>query len=215
MSSPPYTVKSWGTIIFVLVWPFIVLDIKQFPLGRPAAALVGAVLMVLFVVVPQDQVYVILGDRGNLQTLFLLVVMMLLSYYSDREGVLQYITLWIFGKNRAFKHVLWKVCVLSAVLSAIITNDATCLVLTPLLLAEHIKQDRPKTEYPPLLLGIATSSNIGSASMFFGNPQNAFIAANSRGQVSLLIFFITTLPAAMLGLAISVSLLYMCYYVKR
>lgn len=204
--------KVMGTILFVAVWPFIVLDIKQFPLGRPAAALVGAVLMVMFVVVPQDQVYVILGERGNLQTLFLLIGMMLLSYYYDREGMLQYITLWIFGHNKPFKHVLWKVCVLSAVLSAIITNDATCLVLTPLLLAEHIKQERPRTEYPPLLLGIATSSNIGGAATFFGNPQNAFIAANSRGQVSLLIFFITTLPAAIMGMVISIALLYLCYF---
>lgn len=204
--------KVMGTILFVGVWPFIVLDIKQFPLGRPAAALVGAVLMVLFVVVPQEQVYVILGERGNLQTLFLLIGMMLLSYYYDREGILQYITLWIFGQNKPFRHVLWKVCVLSAVLSAVITNDATCLVLTPLLLAEHIKQERSKAEYPPLLLGIATSSNIGGAATFFGNPQNAFIAANSRGQVSLLIFFATTLPAAIIGMGISITLLYLCYF---
>lgn len=204
--------KVMGTILFVAVWPFIVLDIRQFPLGRPAAALVGAVLMVLFAVVPQNQVYIVLGERGNLQTLFLLIGMMLLSYYYDREGMLQYITLWIFGKNKPFKHVLWKVCVLSAVLSAIITNDATCLVLTPLLLAEHIKQERPKSEYPPLLLGIATSSNIGGAATFFGNPQNAFIAANSRGQVSLLIFFITTLPAAIMGMVISICFLYLCYF---
>lgn len=204
--------KVMGTILFVAVWPFIVLDIKQFPLGRPAAALVGAVLMVLFVIVPQEQVYVILGERGNLQTLFLLIGMMLLSYYYDREGMLQYITLWIFGQNKPFRHVLWKVCVLSAVLSAIITNDATCLVLTPLFLAEHIKQERSKAEYPPLLLGIATSSNIGGVATFFGNPQNAFIAANSRGQVSLLIFFVTTLPAAIMGMGISIALLYLCYF---
>lgn len=204
--------KIMGTIIFVMVWPFIVLDIKVFPIGRPAAALLGAVLMVVFVVVPQKQVYVVLGERGNLQTLFLLVGMMLLCYYYDREGMLQYITLWIFGKNKPFKHVLWKVCVLSAVLSAVITNDATCMVLTPLLLTEHMKQKRPEIEFPPLLLGIATSANIGSAATFFGNPQNAFIAANSRGEVSLLIFFITNLPAAIVGMFISVVLLYFCYY---
>ncbi len=204
--------KVVGTIIFLVVWPFIVIDLKFFPLGRPAASLLGATLMVLFAVVPQKQVYVILGEQGNLQTLFLLVGMMLLSYYYDREGMLRYVSLYIFGKNKPFKHVLWKVCVLSAVLSAIITNDATCVVLTPLLLAEHMKQDRSKKEYGPLLLGIATSANIGSASTFFGNPQNAFIAANSNGQVSLLVFFITTLPAAVIGIIFSILILYLCYF---
>jgi len=75
-----------------------------------------------------------------------------------------------------------------------------------------MKQGRSSLEYPPLLLGITTSANIGSLSTFFGNPQNAFIAANSRGQVSLLIFFITTLPAAIVGMVVSVLLLYLCYY---
>lgn len=203
--------KVAGTIIFIIVWPFIVLDIKSFPIGRPAAALFGATLMVITVVVPQDQVYHILGERGNLQTLCLLVGMMLLSYYYDREGMLQTIALWIFGENKPFRHVLWKVCTLSAVLSAIITNDATCLVITPLLLNEHIKQKRSPKEYPSLLIGIATSANIGSAATFFGNPQNAFIAANSNGEVSLLIFFATALPAAILGMVCSVVLLHLFY----
>lgn len=203
--------KVAGTIIFVIIWPFIVLDIKSFPLGRPAAALFGATLMVITVVVPQDQVYYILGEKGNLQTLCLLVGMMLLSYYYDREGMLQVIALWIFGKNKPFRHVLWKVCTLSAVLSAIITNDATCLVITPLLLNEHMKQKRSPKEYPSLLIGIATSANIGSAATFFGNPQNAYIAANTNGQVSLLIFFATALPAAILGMVCSVVLLNLFY----
>lgn len=206
--------KIVGTTIFIIIWPFIVLDIKIFPLGRPAAALLGATLMVLFVVVPQDQVYAILGEKGNLQTLCLLVGMMLMSYYYDREGILQRIALWIFGNKKPFKTILWKVCVFSAILSAVITNDATCLVITPLLLKEHMKQGRSEKELTPLLLGIATSANIGSAATFFGNPQNAFIAANSEGGVSLLIFFATSLPAAMIGLGLSLGLLYL-FYIRR
>jgi len=98
---------------------------------------------------------------------------------------------------------------LSAVLSALITNDATCVVITPLLLKEHIRQGRPKNEVAPLLLSIATSANFGSASTFFGNPQNAFIA--SQASLSLLIFFITSLPAAIIGLAINIGLLYLVF----
>ena len=204
--------KIAGTAIFLIVWPFIVLDMKWFPLGRPAAALVGATLMVIFSVVPQDEVFAILGDSGNIQTLALLVGMMLLSYYYDREGLLRVFALWIFGKDKPFRTVLWKVCVLAAVLSAFITNDATCLVVTPLILNEHKKQKRSVKEYAPLLVGIATSSNIGSAATFFGNPQNAFIAAQSHGEVSLVIFFATSLPAAVLGMSISIGLLYLVYY---
>lgn len=199
-----------GTLLFVTVWPFIVQDIKFFPLGRPAAALLGATLMVVFNVTPQGQVYHILGDRGNLQAICLLVGMMMLSYFYDREGLLHMVALCIFSKGKPFRHVLWKVCALSAILSAVITNDATCVVLTPLLLNEHMKQKRSPREVAPLLLGIATSANIGSASTFFGNPQNAFVA--SQTNLSLLIFVITSLPAAVIGIVINTSLLYLVHY---
>ena len=200
-----------GTIIFVIVWPFIVLDIKFLPLGRAAAAMVGATLMVVFNVVPQDQAYDTIGDEPNVQTILLLIGMMLMAYYYDREGLLQKIALWIFGKNKPFREILWKVSLLSAFLSAIITNDATCLVITPLVLFEHRHQNRDSKEVLPLLLGIATSANIGSASTYFGNPQNAYIAASSNNQISLLVFFETSLPAAALGMAINIGLLYLLF----
>lgn len=204
--------QIFGSIIFVIIWPFIAFDIqKYYPLSRPAAALVGATFMVMFLVVPIPQAFDVIGDKGNIQTICLLIGMMLLSYYYDREGLLRRIALWIFGKNKPFKHILWKVCVGSAVLSAIITNDATCIVITPLVLKEHIKQKRSRKEYAPLLIGIATSANIGSAATFFGNPQNAFIAANSEGEVSLLTFFATGLPAAALGMCLSIGILYVIY----
>lgn len=159
-------VQVIGAILFFLVWPFIVLDMKWFPLGRPAAALVGAALMVIFHIVGQIEVYAIEGAMGNLQALFLLIGMMLLSYYFDREGLLRMVGLFVFGKNKdvKFRYVLWKVCVLAAILAAFITNDATCLVLSPLILTEFLKQGRPKRELLPLCLGIASSANIGSAS---------------------------------------------------
>ena len=202
--------KVVGTLIFLVVWPFIVQDIRYFPIGRPAAALFGATLMVVFTIAPQGQVYRVLGDRGNIQTICLLIGMMALSYYYDREGLLHIITLWIFGQRKPFRNVLWKVSILSAVLSALITNDATCVVITPLLLNEHKKQKRAKCEIGPLLLCIATSANIGSAATFFGNPQNAYIASNAK--LSLIVFFITSLPAAIIGLAINVTLLYIIHY---
>ena len=205
-------VKVMGTIIFVVVWPFIVLDMKWFPLGRPAAALVGAVLMVVFSIVSQSEVYEIEGELGNLQTIFLLVGMMILSYYFDREGLLRIVSLWIFGSggSKPFKLILWKVCLLSACLSAFITNDAAVLVITPLICEEFVKHGRNRKELLPLTLGIATSANIGSAATVFGNPQNAFIA--SAAGVALIDFFIAELPAAVIGTFISMGLLYLIFF---
>ena len=211
ISQTPVYVTVLGTILFFIVWPFVVLDMKWFPLGRPAAALVGAALMVIFHVVGQLEVYRIEGAMGNLQALFLLIGMMLLSYYFDREGLLRQVALLIFGKSQdtPLRFILWKVCFLAAVLAAFITNDATSLVLSPLMFREFVKQKRPKREYLPLALGLATSANIGSASTVFGNPQNAFIA--SAGNVALISFLITLLPGAILGICLSVGLLHLIF----
>ena len=208
--APLYT-QIVGTIIFVVVWPFIVLDMKWFPLGRPAAALVGGGLMVVFVVVGQYETYDIQAELGNMQTIFLLVGMMMLSFYYDREGLLRLVALTIFGgEARPFKYILWKVCLLSAILSALITNDAACLVITPLLLIEFQKQKRSKRELLPLCLGIATAANIGSAATVFGNPQNAFIAAYAG--VNLLEFFAALLPASLIGVVVDIALLYLMFW---
>ena len=204
-------VKIVATVIFVLVWPFIVFDMKWFPLGRPAAALVGGALMVIFNAVGQMEVYDIQAEIGDMQTIFLLVGMMMLSYYYDREGLLRLVALKIFGTGgQPLRNILWRICLLSAFMSALITNDATCLVVTPLILYEFVKQGRDRRELLPICLGIATSSNIGSAATVFGNPQNAFIA--SAAGVNLLQFFIAELPAAVIGLVISVILLYIMFY---
>ena len=211
ISQTPVYVTVLGTILFFIVWPFVVLDMKWFPLGRPAAALVGAALMVIFHVVGQLEVYRIEGAMGNLQALYLLIGMMLLSYYFDREGLLRQVALFIFGKSQdaPLRFILWKVCLLAAVLAAFITNDATSLVLSPLMFREFVKQKRPKREYLPLALGLATSANIGSASTVFGNPQNAFIA--SAGNVALISFLITLLPGAILGICLSIGLLHLIF----
>ena len=206
----PIYVQVLGTVIFVAVWPFIVLDMKWFPLGRPAAALVGATFMVITHVLTQSNVYSIEGLQTNLQTIFLLVGMMMLSYYYDREGLLRMVGLWIFGDRKSFKSILWKVCLMSALLSAVVTNDANCLVITPLLLIEGQKQGRDRRELLPLCLGIATAANIGSAATIFGNPQNAFIA--SAAGVSLLQFLKSLLPAVLIGIAANILLLYMFFW---
>jgi Na+/H+ antiporter NhaD/arsenite permease-like protein len=208
-NDPHLYVQIFGTIIFFLAWPLVVLDTKYFPLGRPAAALVGAAFMVIFNIISQDEIYEIEGKMGNLQALFLLVGMMTMSYYFDREGLLRMVALYVFGEGKPMKAVLWRVCLLAGVMAAFITNDATALVLSPLLFKEFIRQGRPKRELLPLALGIATSANIGSSSTVFGNPQNAFIS--SAAGIPLIDFFTALLPAAILGLAISIGMLHLIF----
>ena len=199
-----------GTLAYVVVWPFLVYDFKCVPFGRVAAVLFGSLLMVAFTVISQKEVFCILGQEENLQTLCLLLGMMMFGYYLEREGLLSYLLTPLLNKNRSFYLILWLLCLISAGISALITNDATCVLLTPLILQEHVRQKRSKREYLPLLLGIATSANIGSAATVMGNPQNVYIAA--KGGMNLGETFLSLFPAAMVGLVINTLLLYAYTY---
>ena len=203
--------KIAGSFVFIIIWPLIVMDFARFPIGRTAAALLGAVLMVVFNIINQPQVFRTLGESDNLQTLFLLVGMMILSYYFDREGILTIISVKMFGKSLSLRKILWRVCLLSAVLSAFITNDAACLLIAPLVLNMYAKQSTGNIakELLPLSLGIATSANIGGAATVFGNPQNVLIAA--KANVTLPHFLIAELPTAILALLINIGLLYLIF----
>ena len=154
-------VRVLGTTVFVLAWPFIVFDIPRIPIGRPTAALAGGMFMVISRVLTQDQVYKILGEHDNLQTLYLLIGMMILSYFFEREGIIQALLIKSFKADQPFSRILWKTCVMSGALAAFVTNDAACVMLTPLLLKEHKKQGRSRNELLPTCLAIATSANIG------------------------------------------------------
>src|SRR5580704_17294526 len=61
----------------------------------------------------------------------------------------------------------------SGLLAAFFINDVVCLALTPLVIdAAEIASVDPI----PLLIGLATASNIGSAATITGNPQNMIVA---------------------------------------
>lgn len=202
---PQIGVLVLGTLWYVLILPFLVFDIKILPFGRIAAVLFGSVLMTVTLVLSQDEVYEELGKKSNLETLALLIGMMIITHYLDREGILARIIVPVMKKERSFFVVLWVTCFLTALVASFVTNDAACVMLTPFLLSTHHAEGRNKLEYLPLLLGIATSSNIGSAATIMGNPQNAYIAATLN--INLLHTLLGILPAVIIGLIINTSLL--------
>ena len=83
----------------------------------------------------------------------------------------------------------------SGILAAFFINDVVCLALTPMIIdAAKIADLDPI----PLLLGLATASNIGSAATVTGNPQNMIVAGFAHLSYSS--FAIHLAPAAILGL---------------
>jgi Na+/H+ antiporter NhaD/arsenite permease-like protein len=167
--------------------------LKVLPLNRPAAALLGTVLMVVCGVMTPEQVY----RAVDYNTLVLLLGMSLISAYLDLAGFFGWTADWVLRVARTPQRLLLYLIGVSGGLSALLVNDTVCLMLTPLVVRVVLRGGLP---LPPYLLGLAMSANIGSVCTLVGNPQNMLI-----GQMSGLGFARFTgalLPVAVVGLLI-------------
>jgi len=168
------------------------------PLNRPAAALLGTVLMVALGVMTPAQAY----QAVDYDTLVLLLGMMLVSAYLSLAGFFDWAADWILARARTPEALLVYLIVVSGALSALLVNDVICLMLTPLVITVMV---RGKLPLPPYLLALAMSANLGSVATLVGNPQNMIIGHLSR--ISFLRFSASLAPVAVLGLAIQYAVL--------
>jgi Na+/H+ antiporter NhaD/arsenite permease-like protein len=140
-------------------------------IDRPGMAIIGAVLMVAFRIVPAADALRFI-DFG---TLVLLFSMMLVVGYLHLTGFFEWVTEQIVTRLKPH-HLLPTVIFITGLLSAFFVNDIICLVMVPFaLLATRRMGLKPL----PYLLAVATSANIGSVATITGNPQNMLIGSFS------------------------------------
>ena len=172
--------------------------LKILPLNRPAAALLGAVLMVACGVMTPERVY----RSVDYDTLVLLLGMMLISAYLFLAGFFDWAADWILRAAKTPRSLLLYLICTSGILSALLVNDTVCLMLTPLVVTVMV---RGKLPLPPYLLALAMSANLGSVATLVGNPQNMIIGHLSG--IPFLRFSASLLPVALVGLAIQYAVL--------
>jgi Na+/H+ antiporter NhaD/arsenite permease-like protein len=174
-------------------------QLKILPLNRPAAALLGAVLMVLTGVMTPERAY----RAVNYDTLVLLLGMMLISAYLYLAHFFEWAADVVLKLSPTPQRLLLYVTFTSGMLSALLVNDTVCLMLTPLVIA-IIR--RGKLPLLPFLIALATSANIGSVATLVGNPQNMIIGHFSR--IPFTEFSRSLAPASLVGLAINFAIVF-------
>ncbi|HYV29139.1 MAG TPA: SLC13 family permease, partial [Candidatus Eisenbacteria bacterium] len=190
-------------IIAILIFSFTYLLIsgrrlKILPLNRPAAAVLGTVLMVVTGVMTPERAY----RAVDYDTLVLLLGMMLIASYLFLAGFFDWAADWVLSVAKTPQQLLLYLILTSGILSALLVNDTVCLMLTPLVVAVMVRGKLPLTPY---LLALAMSANIGSVATLVGNPQNMIIGHLSK--IPFLKFSASLLPAAIVGLAIQYCVL--------
>ena len=195
----PETKEILAIVIFSITYLLISgRRLKILPLNRPAAALLGTVLMVACGILTPEQAY----RAVDYDTLVLLLGMMLISAYLYLAGFFDWAADWILRKAKTPRALLLYLILTSGILSALLVNDTVCLMLTPLVVTVIV---RGKLPLPPYLLALAMSANLGSVATLVGNPQNMIIGHLSH--ISFLHFSISLLPVAIVGLAIQYGVL--------
>lgn len=165
MHSPPLL----PLILFVLTYLGLALGrIPGLALDRTGFAVLGAVAFLATGSISVEEA----KEAIDAPTIVVLFGMMLLSAQYRQSGLYAAI-----GRRLAAVHdprrLMLGTIVVTALLSAVLTNDVTCFALTPLLAGALLASGRSPLPY---LLALACASNIGSALTPIGNPQNILIA---------------------------------------
>jgi Na+/H+ antiporter NhaD/arsenite permease-like protein len=179
-------------IIFILTYTAIISE----KINRTVIALFGAVLMIIFQVMPQTRAFGVI----DFNTIGLLIGMMIIVIILRKTGIFQYIAI---RTAKISKGDPWKIFLLfsivTALSSALLDNVTTILLIAPVTL---VITDTLKLNPFPFLFAEIISANIGGTATLIGDPPNIMIGgATGLGFMDFLInltpvviiIFITTL----------------------
>jgi Na+/H+ antiporter NhaD/arsenite permease-like protein len=142
-------------------------------LNRAVVALIGACLVILLGGL--DQAQAVAGINWN--TIGLLAGMMVLVAISRRSGIFQYLAVLAAQRARASPAgILVMLQLVTAVLSALLNNVSTVLLLVPVTLAMTEELEVPAF---PFLFAEIFASNVGGTATLIGDPPNILIGSSA------------------------------------
>jgi Na+/H+ antiporter NhaD/arsenite permease-like protein len=156
-----------STVVLAVTYGAIIWD----KLNRAIVALLGASVMILVGVLDQSEA--LKGIDWN--TIGLLTGMMILVSISRRSGMFEYLAIWSAQKAQANPAgILLLLQITTAVVSALLDNVTTVLLVVPVTLAITRELDVPPY---PFLFAEVFASNIGGTATLIGDPPNILIGS--------------------------------------
>ena len=163
-----------------------------FRVDRAGAAIIGSVLMIGVGVMSFDEA----GQAVDHKTIVILFSLMVVVANLKLAGFFELLGDMVARNVKSQRQLLAATIAVSGIVSAVAINDIVCLLFTPVVLLLCRKfQCNPL----PHLLGVALSSNMGSAATLIGNPQNILVGGLSG--LSFGAYFSSAAPVAGVGLA--------------
>jgi Na+/H+ antiporter NhaD/arsenite permease-like protein len=181
----------WVAIaVFALTYLLIIAE----RINRSIIAMLGAGVMIVSGVLSQDE-----AIRGiDFSTIALLTGMMVLVAIARRCGMFEYLAVWSAQKGRAQPWaILAMLSVVTAVVSALLDNVTTVLLIAPvtLVIAGYLE-----TPPYPFLFAEVFASNVGGTATLIGDPPNIIIG--SAAQLSFNDFVVNLTPVIVAVMAV-------------
>ena len=188
--------------IFVIAYALIVWD----KIDRTVVALSGASLMVLIRIISQKQAF----EEIDFNTIVLLIGMMIIVLITGRTGIFEYLaikTAKIAGAEPV--KILILLSVITGVLSALLDNVTTILLILPLTLS--IARDLHINPVP-FIISEVFASNVGGTATLVGDPPNIMIGGSVG--LSFLDFIKNDAPVA-IPLLLLTTYIFVLYFKKK
>jgi Na+/H+ antiporter NhaD/arsenite permease-like protein len=171
--------------------------------NRAIVALTGAGVMIIVGVLGQDEA--IKGIDWN--TLGLLSGMMILVSVSRRSGMFEYVAVWSARAAKAHPGgIMILLQVATAVLSALLDNVTTVLLIVPVTIA--ITNTLKVPPYPYLFAEIM-ASNIGGTATLIGDPPNIIIGSQVGLTFNDFVYHLT--PVILVILAVQTVMIHVMW----
>jgi Na+/H+ antiporter NhaD/arsenite permease-like protein len=198
MTSPSFTPHllfgldpMWVSVaVLAVTYAFIIVGRSN----RAVVALIGAVTVILVGALDQGEAI----EGIDWDTIGLLTGMMILVAISRRSGVFQYLAIWSTQRVKANPAgILLMLQITTAVLSAVLNNVSTVLLVVPvtLVIAEELDLDPF-----PFLFAEVFASNIGGTATLIGDPPNIMIGSQVGFDFNS--FIVNVAPAAVMVMVV-------------
>ncbi|CQR71993.1 Na(+)/H(+) antiporter NhaD [Sporomusa ovata DSM 2662] len=186
--------------IFLVAYALIISE----KIHRTVIALAGAVLVIMFGVLSQEQAI----HHIDFNTLGLLVGMMVIVAITSETGLFRFLAIWsakaVDGDPLKLMIVL---SVITAISSALLDNVTTVLLIVPVTLS-ITKQLNVKPA--PYLISQIIASNVGGTATLIGDPPNIMIGSAVK-ELDFLAFVNNLAGIAMLILVVNIIILVLIY----
>ena len=192
-----------AVLIFLVCYALIMTE----RLHKTIVALFGAALMIGLGVVSQEEAFYSHEFGVDYNVVFLLIGMMVIVNIVRETGLFEVLAIWAAQRAdaRPFR-LLVLLAVLTAVLSAMLDNVTTVLLMAPVTLAITKRLELNPVTF---LITEALASNIGGTATLVGDPPNIMIA--SKAELGYLDFLIVLGPIVVIMMVVFLTVLWLIF----